>query len=275
MTADIQPFTPPGAGKRLRRNTLNELEHAALESLVHDGYLLAYVMYVGGFRRRMDYLTRTVGGSDKSTVSLGFFQAMLERHGKRGSHWGYLRPSVDEVRGEISALEKVGLIRRLPKKRRTDPLLFCLPLADAGQIRPQEEPQRNPKEEPQRKNQQTQGFQADEPQRAKADEPHMTGIYIQQQQADVILQAYHEHLPNLRKVLIPSDELLARMTVIWQMDGRHQEKAFWDYFFGKLCRASGYVMGRDYNDRKGPFKANLKWLLDKNNFQRIMNGEFS
>lgn len=242
---------------------------------MHDGYLLAYVMYVGGFRRRMDYLTRTVGATEQSRVSLDFFKTMLERHPKRGSHWGYLRPSTDEVRGELSALERVGLIRRLPKKRRTDPLLFCLPLADAGQIRAQEEPQRNPKEEPQGEVQQIRGFQADEPQRGKADEPHITGNYIQQHQAGLILQAYHKHLPGLPDVLITSDELLARMSDIWHMDERHQEAAFWDFFFGKQCRSSGYIMGRDYNERKGPFKANLMWLLNRQNFKKIMNGEFS
>lgn len=274
MTTDNK-IVPLAAASGGRRNTLNEAEHAALEDLVHDGYLLAYVMYVSGFRRRMDYLTRTVGGTRQSMVSVPFFRQMLERLPKRGSHWRQMMPSEDEIRGEISALEKVGLIRRLPKKRRTDPLLFCLPLADAGQIRSQEEPRRNPEEEPRTESQQRRGFRPDEPRIPKADEPHMTGIYIQQQQADVILQAYHEQLPNLRKVNVLTDELLSRMTDIWNADARHRDPAFWQWFFGKQCRGSGYVMGRDYNERRGPFKANLLWILTRKNFTKIMNGEFS
>ncbi|TNE75508.1 MAG: hypothetical protein EP334_10170 [Gammaproteobacteria bacterium] len=275
MSAELYTFTPPGPGSGGRRNTLNEAEHAALESLVHDGYLLAYVMYVSGFRRRMDYLTRTVGSTEHSRVSLDFFQAMLERHTKRGSHWGFLRPTQDEVRGEISALEKVGLIRRLPKDRRTDPLLFHLPLADAGQLRPQEEPQRNPKEEPQRKSQQSRGFQADEPQRPKADEPHMTGIYIQQQHIDVILQAYHERLPNCPKVHIVSQDLELAMAAIWNKDSRHHDPRFWDWYFGEMCAKSNFLMGREYNQRRGKFKANLLGLLQEKTFTKIMNGEYT
>lgn len=273
MTADVVPML--GAGSGGRRNTLNEAEHLALEALVHDGYLLAYVMYVSGFRRRMDYLTRTVGGTERSRVSLDFFRAMLERHPKRGSHWGYLRPSLAEVRAEISALEKVGLLRRLPKDRRSDPLLYHLPLADAGSIRPQEEQQRNNKEEQQRKTQKTRGFLADEQQSEKADEAHITGMYLQQQHIDVILQAYHERLSTFPKVHIVSKELELAMAAIWNRDQRHQDPRFWDWYFGEKCTKSNFVMGRDFNPQRGKFRGNLLVLLQEKTFTKIINGEYT
>jgi hypothetical protein len=208
---------------------------------------------------------------------------MLERLPKQGSHWKHQKPTSDEVRGEIKALERAGLLRRIPKKKRTDPMIFFLPLADTGSIRPQEEPRyehpMKPKDEPQREGQQKRGIQGHEARSKSTDEhrnePHMTEYYIQQQHAKVIVDAYHEHLPRLAPVNILSEKLLARMTDIWQSDERHQQPVFWAKFFGERCRDSDFVMGRSFDPRKGGFKANLAWLLDRQNFERIMNGEIT
>jgi len=208
---------------------------------------------------------------------------MLERLPKKGSHWKHQKPTYDEVRGEIKALERVGLLRRLPKKRRTDPMIFFLPLADIGTVRPQEEHRMEQpmmsKDEPQRKAQEIRDFQGYEPRSKCAHEapyePHMTEYYLQQQHAQVILDAYHEYLPKLPKVNILSEQLLVRMTDVWRSDERHQQPVFWEKFFGERCRASDFVMGRSFNPRRGQFKGNLSWLLDRPNFERIMNGEIS
>lgn len=277
---------PMGSGANsgaIRRFFLNDNEMAALEALVHDGYLLGYVMYISGFRRRMDFNTGFVGNTRDSRVSLPFFCDMLERLPKQGSHWKHQKPTSDEIRGEIKALERAGLLRRIPKRKRTDPMLFFLPLADTGSVRAQEEHRiehpMKPKDEPQGEDQQVRGFRGHEPQTKSANEhpyePHMTEYYLQQQHARVILDAYHKHLPKLPKVNILSDTLLVRMADIWRSDERHQQPVFWVKFFGERCVASDFVMGRSFDSRRGEFKGNLSWLLDRKNFERIMNGEIT
>jgi hypothetical protein len=119
---------------------LNDEEEQALFALPAD----ARVCYILGLRPYMDFATGIVG--DKRRVSYQSLMELLEYEPDRGSHLGALcRPSLEKVRNELSRCERAGLIERLPKFRRTDPLRLKMVLADFdGQIPPQEEPQRKP-----------------------------------------------------------------------------------------------------------------------------------
>ena len=225
----------------VRRFFLNSHEMHALDDLVVDGYLLAYVMYIGSFRRRMNFNTAVVGATKDSMVSLGYLQQCLERRAKRGSHWKSQCPTIDEIRGEISALEKVGLLRRLPKKKRNDPMLFFLPLADMGAFRTQEEPQMNPKRRTPNKSADSAGVSVGvRPIAQSADEPHITEIQSLQQQAAgipmlAIIDLYHQVLPSAKQVrAIYDQDLTAKIIAVWQLDKRHQDMRFWRFLFEQV-----------------------------------------
>ena len=263
----------------VRRMFLNSLEWCALDELVTDGYLLAYVMYVSSFRRRMDFNTAIVGATKESSVSYSYLQQMLERRPKVGSHWKFQCPSQDELRGEISALEKVGLLRRLPKKKRTDPMLFLLPLADKGSVRPQEEPHMNPERGTPKENPKTARPEANmNTVGTPKDEPHITETQLLQQQGGSvpvlqIIDLYHQVLPKCRQVRAVYDpELHKKIASVWCADSRHSDMKFWEFLFQQV-RGSGFLRGRDFDQRKGKFEVNLYFILD--NVPKILNGRYS
>ena len=263
----------------VRRFFLNSLESHALDELVADGYLLAYVMYISSFRRRMDFNTAIVGASRESSVSYGYLQQLLERRAKSGSHWKAQCPSIDELRGEISALEKSGLLKRLPKARRTDPMLFLLPLADKGSIRVQEEPQRNPKGgKPKALPETTLHAVNRSTKGTPKEEPHITATQDIQQQGESIplrqiIDLYHQILPKCKPIRSFYDEdLNAKLISVWSSDVRHADLNFWQFLFEQV-RDSDFLRGRDYDKRKGKFEVNLYFILD--NVPKILNGRYS
>lgn len=149
----------------------NEAEDDALSSLNNSR---AAVLYLRGLRKHMDYATGLVGVARR--VSLQMFRELLEERRERGSKEPLYVPTNDSVRWLLSQLERAGLIERLPKLRRTDPMVFRLLLADTGSVRPNEEPQRNPKEEPQRRGLVPAGFGRDLHKTELVEEPHTSGI---------------------------------------------------------------------------------------------------
>lgn len=263
----------------VRRIFLNSREWQALDELVTDGYLLAYVMYVSSFRRRMDFNTGVVGASRSSSVSYAYLQQLLERRSKPGSHWKSQCPSLDEIRGEISALEKSGLLRRLSKKRRTDPMLFLLPLADMGVVRLHEEPQRNPKGgTPNKITDTTRSSENRSTVGTPKEEPHITEIQSLKQQGDsvpvmAIVDLYHQVLPRCKQIRAVYDPaLMEKIIAVWVMDPRHADLKFWRFLFEQV-RDSDFLRGRDFDQRRGKFEVNLYFILD--NVPKILNGRYT
>ncbi len=115
-----------------------EEEDQALEYLSHR----AQVLYMRGIRKFMDFDTGITG--IKRRVSLQSFKELLEVRPPPGSN-NVFSPTLNQVRASLDELKRAGLIEQLPKKKRTDPIVFFLPLAMTGQIRPNEQPQRNHK----------------------------------------------------------------------------------------------------------------------------------
>jgi len=129
----------------------NEEEDDRLQGLP----LMAQVLYLRGLRRHMDYGTGLVGVTRK--MSYQMFKELLSVDRRFGST---LRDdevvSIKQIRVALSQLEAAGLIHRRPKSKRTDPMVFRLPLASLGavffddpgstaEIRPAEEGQRKGK----------------------------------------------------------------------------------------------------------------------------------
>lgn len=116
----------------------SEVEDAALDYLPHQ----AQVLYLRVLRRHMDFDTGIVGLSRR--LSEVMFAEWLEVHPAQGSTAKKIRPTRGEVRAMVRQLERKGLLERVPKdKRGVLPLVFRLPLARTGLIRPKCERQIN------------------------------------------------------------------------------------------------------------------------------------
>ncbi len=112
----------------------NELEDEALDALHcarHEK------LYLRGLRKYMDYSTGIVGL--KRTVCEQGMYELLEELRDRGSRAPEFKPSRHVIQRMLKKLESVGLIHRLPKQNKRDRMLFFLPLASTGQVRPEEE----------------------------------------------------------------------------------------------------------------------------------------
>lgn len=102
-------------------------------------------MYLRGIRRHMDANTGLVGVIRK--VSL----RSLAESVAEAPDWGSTRregaslPSTAEVRAALAQLERHGLIERVEKTNRFQPIVFKCPIASQGLIRLKKERQRNDK----------------------------------------------------------------------------------------------------------------------------------
>ena len=272
MISDLT-IQPPNSAQ-FRRVFLNGKEHAALDELIQGGYWRAYIMYVQCFRWRMDFNTGTVGVTAESQVSLDYLGQVLERQSKKGSKWQKKRPTRHEIRGAILALERVGLLARLPKHSPRAPMLFLLPLADKGSIRPQEEPHKEAHKKLKAVPPKQKGVRlavTNEPH----NEAHITEIYIQQQGIPLmaIVDLYHEVLPGCPKVKVwYTSKIQALVASVWQADERHRDLDFWRYLFER-CRDSDFLRGRVFNERLGRFELNFYFICQ--NWAEILNGRYS
>ena len=103
----------------------------------------AQVMYLRVLRRRMDFDTCIVG----ITVRLSYMliAEWLEERPAVRSNKPLVRLTVGEIRAVLAMLERVGLVERVfDKNNEVLPLVFKLPLARTGLIRPKYERQQKP-----------------------------------------------------------------------------------------------------------------------------------
>lgn len=111
-------------------------EDSAMDYLPHR----AQVMYLRILRRRMDFDTCIVGLTVRLSYQL--IAEWLEERPAVRSTKPLVRLSVGEIRAVFGMLERVGLIERvLNEKNEVMPLVFKLPLARTGLIRPKYEQQ--------------------------------------------------------------------------------------------------------------------------------------
>lgn len=104
---------------------LTDSEEEALRGLRHE----ARVLYMLGLRPFMDFKTGVVG--IKRRVSYQGFKELLEVTPDRGSAIGTVQsPTKSTLRALLQLLERHGLVVKLEQRRRIDPMVFKLPLAD-------------------------------------------------------------------------------------------------------------------------------------------------
>ncbi|WP_163371055.1 DnaT-like ssDNA-binding domain-containing protein [Endozoicomonas acroporae] len=163
---------------------MNAREYEALsdEYLTHE----ARSLYVLCLRQHMDFSTGLVGTA-RRRVNYQQFKEHLSISRPRRSTKPPFIPSLQQLRGFVEELVRVGLVERLPAKHRQDPMVFRLPLAttDAkpASVRLNEEQHLSNKDQ-----------QQEEQQQEQQSEPLLNhGINPQEQQEE---QQQEQHLSN-------------------------------------------------------------------------------
>ncbi|MEZ0147980.1 MAG: hypothetical protein AB9Q19_01470 [Candidatus Reddybacter sp.] len=284
-------------GQSVRHWFFNENELMALRELLTLGYPMAALIYQLELRPNMDFKASVVGR--KRRISEQGLRELVERRPGRGSRWAIKQRDRRWVQRQISALEKVGLIEKLPGE------LFCflLVLANAGQVRANEE----------RADERTDSRLAPKPLSAGKEnkKQHLTAVpsivsggNVPNVGADeratsekifttttspvsfedlrsidmaMVVDAYHRVLPGLPKIRAydsPGYRHLVAGTWFREPVPKHQSPEFWDWYF-KQVRDSDFLMGRAFNPRLGKYRANFKSLVGDGMFEKILNGEFS
>jgi hypothetical protein len=83
-----------------------------------------------------------------------------------------------------------------------------------------------------------------------------------------IIEAYHQHLPQLPTIQIWDDQSAKRLRQRWRQDPKCQCIEFWVEYF-KWVAQSRFLMGQ-VND----FQADLHWLVRPTNFAKVINGRY-
>lgn len=87
-----------------------------------------------------------------------------------------------------------------------------------------------------------------------------------------IIDLYHEILHELPRVsadLWKTSESEKHLRVRWKESKERQDIAWWSTFF-EIVSTSDFLMGR-----KTDFQANLRWLVKKSNFLKVLEGNYS
>ena len=116
------------------RSQWNGAEDEALQGLTPE----AQVIYLRGFRRYMDYQTGVAGGRARK-LSYRALAEVIAVDPDWGSHRKRAdTPTLGRVRARVAELERAGLVVN-HESSRSRGLVFKLPLADAGSVRPEKE----------------------------------------------------------------------------------------------------------------------------------------
>jgi hypothetical protein len=83
-----------------------------------------------------------------------------------------------------------------------------------------------------------------------------------------IIEAYHQHLPQLPTIQVWDDQSAKRLRQRWRQDPKCQCIDFWVEYF-KWVAQSRFLMGQ-VND----FQADLHWLVRPTNFAKVINGRY-
>lgn len=125
------------------RSQWNDDEDAALQGLTPE----AQIIYLRGFRRYMSYGTGVAGGRVRK-LSTKALAELISVDPDWGSSRARDSPSRGRVRARIAELERAGLVADCGSCRALG-LIFRLPLADTGLVRPEkEQPKEQPRERP-------------------------------------------------------------------------------------------------------------------------------
>ena len=83
-----------------------------------------------------------------------------------------------------------------------------------------------------------------------------------------IIAAYHELLPELPPVNEWADSHATNLRARWKSQKERQSVQWWRDYFAYVSK-SDFLMGR-----KGSFQASLAWLVNAQNFAKVVNGNY-
>lgn len=244
----------------------------------------AQVMYTRGFRRYANFDTGRV------QITHTLLKRLIEYLPDPGSQDTPRRApeiSTNRIRARIAELERAGLIEQMPKKSRFDPPLFRCIAASLGQVRLQEEPQRNHKEGSTKANGEappnTDEGTTKEPQEGNHNIPGSPGNTSPDGDASTagppqcphqqIIAAWHEILPELPQVRVWNDQRKKHLQSRWREDKRHQSLEFWRGLFAYM-RDSPFLMGQVEKRDGPPFRATLDWVVKPTNFAKVLERKY-
>ena len=97
----------------------------------------------------------------------------------------------------------------------------------------------------------------------------------------LVLEAYHEILPELPRMKAWGDDRQAQLRARWRekwQEGKFADGQSGIDYFRRLfayIRESEFLMGRaDTRSRDRPFMASLDWICKRSNFQKIIEGRY-
>lgn len=174
---------------------MNQHEYEALENeyLSHE----ARTLYVLCLRRYMDFSTGLVGTA-RRRISYQQFKEYLSVSRPRRSTKKPFIPSIQQLRGYVEELVKVGLVARMPKSRKHDHMIFRLPLATFDSDRLNEEQHMSNKghqqvqqhEEEQSQGQERQTLNPQEEQTQQQEEQHQSNIEEQHTSVTSVINSH-------------------------------------------------------------------------------------
>jgi hypothetical protein len=88
-----------------------------------------------------------------------------------------------------------------------------------------------------------------------------------------IIAAYHEVLPELRRVRDWTPERSRMLRKRWREDAMRQNVAWWQRLF-EYVRQSDFLMGRTPGRGGEPFEADLEWIIRPRNLVKIIEGKY-
>ena len=89
-----------------------------------------------------------------------------------------------------------------------------------------------------------------------------------------IVDIYHEVLPELSEVLVLNEKRKRYLSARWQENKVHQTLDFWKDYFAYV-RKSQFLMGNSVSTNGNkPFKADFEWLINPNNFVKVIEGKY-
>ncbi|MFW5804151.1 MAG: hypothetical protein ACOCWG_02850 [bacterium] len=84
-----------------------------------------------------------------------------------------------------------------------------------------------------------------------------------------IIDIYHQTLPELPRVKSWNPTKRNHLTARWREDKDRQSLDWWYNFFVNNIRNSNFLMGK-----KSEWRANLDWIVKRENFSKILNGQY-
>ena len=91
----------------------------------------------------------------------------------------------------------------------------------------------------------------------------------------LIVDAYHDCLPTFAKVIIISDKRKASIKKLWNYEKHHQDIDWWKDYFAEVNK-SDFLSGRlqNNNDNHNTWKCDFEFLININNFVKILEGKY-